>query len=164
MTRWLSEDEQRAWRGLLRMTAQLDAHLGRRLTECSGLSIADYDVLVPLSEAPDGRLRMFEIAQALNWEQSRLSHHLSRMSRRGLVSREHCDSDRRGAYVVLTDAGRQAIERAAPAHVAEVRRMVFDGLSAAQLEALSGVTSSVLGRLAAAGARPRPTGPTGTAG
>jgi DNA-binding MarR family transcriptional regulator len=148
MTRWLSEDEQCAWRQLLQMTAQLDARLNRELQECSGLSMADYDVLVPLSEAADGRLRMFEIAQALHWEQSRLSHHLSRMQKRGLISREHCDTDRRGAFVVLTGAGRNAIEQAAPAHADSVRKLVFDGLSAAQVKTLSSVTASVIERLA----------------
>lgn len=149
MTQWLSEDEQCAWRQLLQMTAQLDARLNRQLQDSSGLSMADYDVLVPLSEAPDGRLRMFEIAQSLHWEQSRLSHHLARMAKRGLITREHCESDRRGAYVVLTDAGRTAIEQAAPGHVDSVRQLVFEGLSATQVKTLRGVTGTVLERLAA---------------
>ena len=149
MTQWLSEDEQRAWRGLLRMTAQLEARLHRQLQEQSGLSMADYDVLVPLSEA-GGRLRVFEIAQALHWEQSRLSHHLARMHKRGLIEREHCDSDRRGAFVVLTGAGREAIEHAAPAHVDTVRHLVFEGLTVEQVATLNTVTSSVLDRLEAA--------------
>lgn len=149
MTRWLSEDEQCAWRQLLQMTAQLDARLNGQLQKCSGLSMADYDVLVPLSEAADSRLRMFEMAQALHWEQSRLSHHLARMQKRGLISREHCESDRRGAFVVLSAVGRQAIEQAAPAHASTVRRLVFDGLSAAQVKTLRSVTSSILERLSA---------------
>jgi len=147
MTRWLSDAEQRAWRGLIQMTAQLQARLGRQLAT-SGLSLADYDVLVPLSEAPEGRLRMFEVAGHLNWEQSRLSHHLARMQRRGLVAREDCADDRRGAFVVLTEQGRTAIERAAPGHVEAVRGLVFDGLSAAQVAALESVTDGVLARLA----------------
>jgi DNA-binding MarR family transcriptional regulator len=150
MTRWLSEDEQSAWRQLLQMTAQVDARLNRQLQDSSGLSMADYDVLVPLSEAVDGRLRMFEIAQALHWEQSRLSHHLARMVKRGLIAREHCESDRRGAFVVLTDAGRTAIEQAAPGHAETVRQLVFEGLSATQVKTLRAVTGTVLERLAAA--------------
>ncbi len=149
MTQWLSEDEQCAWRQLLQMTAKLDAHLNRQLQDSSGLSGADYAVLVPLSEAPDGRLRMFEIAQALHWEQSRLSHHLARMAKRDLLSREHCQSDRRGAFVVLTDAGRTAIEQAAPGHADTVRQLVFDGLSGPQVRMLRAVTGKVLERLAA---------------
>ena len=125
MTRWLSEAEQHAWRGLLAMTTKLEARLNRELQEAGGLSLADYDVLVPLSEAPQGRLRVFELASDLGWERSRLSHHLGRMQRRNLVTREDCAADRRGAFVVLTDKGRTAIEEAAPAHVETVRRLVF---------------------------------------
>jgi DNA-binding MarR family transcriptional regulator len=145
----LSDEEQRAWRQLLQMTGQLDARLNRQLQEASGLSMADYDVLVQLSEAPDGRLRVFEISDALRWEQSRLSHHLARMQKRGLIAREHCADDRRGAFIVLTEAGRRAIESAAPAHVAAVRQFVFAGLSAAQVKTLTAVTSAVLDRLSA---------------
>ncbi len=149
MSRWLTEDEQRAWRGLLRMTTQLNARLNRQLQDEYGLSLADYEVLVVLSEAPAGRLRVFEITDALAWEQSRVSHQLARMQRRGLVAREECPTDGRGAFVVLTEAGRDAIERAAPAHVQAVRQLVFDGLTGDQLAALTAVTSGVLDRLRA---------------
>src|SRR4051812_13899364 len=87
----------------------------------------------PADGGADGRLRMFELVDNLQWEQSRLSHHVARMQRRGLVAREECTSDKRGAFVVLTDAGRDAIEKAAPGHVDTVRRLVFDGLSAEQV-------------------------------
>ena len=147
MSRWLTEDEQRAWRGLLRMTAQLNVRMNRQLQDDYGVSLADYDVLVTLSEAPTGRRRVFEIVGALAWEQSRVSHQLGRMQRRGLVAREECPTDARGAFVVLTEAGRAAIERAAPAHVEMVRQLVFDGLSRDQLAALTAVSSRVLDRL-----------------
>src|SRR3954451_5711801 len=147
MTRWLSDPEQRAWRGLLQMTSRLQAQLNRDLQEAAGLSLADYDVLVPLSEAPQGRLRVFELASDLGWERSRLSHHLARMQRRGLVTREDCDADRRGAFVVLTEQGRAAIDQAAPAHVETVRRLVFEGLSAQQVRSLEAFTESVQRRL-----------------
>jgi DNA-binding MarR family transcriptional regulator len=153
MPRWLSKDEQRAWRALLQMTAQLDAEVNRQL-QAGGLSKADYDVLVPLSEATDGKLRIFAVGQALRWEQSRLSHHLARMQKRGLVEREECRSDRRGAFVVLTDAGREAIEAAAPAHVATVRNLVFDGLNREQVRTLAEVGETVLDRLQAARSAP----------
>ena len=149
MSGWLTEDEQRAWRGLLQMTAQLNARMNRQLQNDFGMSLADYDVLVVLSEAPAGRLRVFEITDALAWEQSRVSHHLARMQRRGLIAREECAADARGAFVVLTETGRAAIERAAPAHVETVRELVFDGLSPDQLAALTAVTSRVLERLQA---------------
>ena len=147
-TRWLSPQQQRAWRGLLQMTSRLDARLNRDLQQSSGLSLADYDVLVLLTEAPDGRLRMFELVDDLQWEQSRLSHHLARMERRGLVAREECTTDKRGAFVVLTDAGRDAIEKAAPGHVDTVRRLVFDGLSGEQVAMLETFVGRVLSRLA----------------
>ena len=155
MTRWLTEDEQRAWRGLVQMTSRLDSRLNRELQQTSGLSLADYDVLVLLTEAPDGRLRVFELAEDLQWEQSRLSHHLARMQRRGLVAREECTTDRRGAFVVLTDAGRDAIEKAAPGHVDLVRRVVFDGLSAEQIVTLESFVTRVLSRLDPAEGRAR---------
>ena len=149
MSRWLTEEEQRAWRGLLRMTTQLNARMNRQLLQDFGISLADYDVLVVLSEAPASRLRVFEVADALAWEQSRVSHQLARMQRRDLITREDCASDARGAFAVLTEAGRAAIERAAPAHVETVRQLVFDGLTQDQLTTLTEVTSRVLGRLAA---------------
>jgi len=149
MNRWLTEEEQRAWRGLLRMTSQLNARMNRQLLQDYGVSLADYDVLVVLSEAPEGRLRVFEVADALAWEQSRVSHQLARMQRRGLVAREGCASDARGAFAVLAEAGRAAIERAAPAHVETVRQLVVDGLTHDQLIALTEITAGVLDRLAA---------------
>jgi DNA-binding MarR family transcriptional regulator len=149
MSGWLTEEEQRAWRGLLRMTSQLNARMNRQLLQDYGITLADYDVLVVLSEAPAARLRVFEVADALAWEQSRVSHQLARMQRRGLIAREDCATDARGAFAVLTEAGRAAIERAAPAHVETVRSFVFDGLSHDQLTALTEVTTRILDRLAA---------------
>jgi DNA-binding MarR family transcriptional regulator len=147
MSPWLSEEEQRAWRGLLQMTSQLNARMNRQLQDDYGLSLTDYEVLVVLSEAPGGRRRVFELAAELAWEQSRVSHQLGRMQRRGLVAREECPTDARGAFAVLTETGRAAIERAAPAHVAMVRELVFDGLSRDELTALTEVSSRVLDRL-----------------
>src|SRR5688572_17556184 len=148
MSQWLADDEQRAWRGLVQMTSRLDARLNRELQQSSGLSLADYDVLVLLTEAPDGRLRMFELVEDLQWEQSRLSHHVARMQRRGLVAREECTTDKRGAFVVVTAAGRDAIEKAAPGHVDTVRWLVFDGLSGEQVAMLETFVGRVLSRLA----------------
>ena len=150
--RWLSAEEQRAWRAYLRMQSRLAAELNRRLQSTCGLSLADYDVLVRLSEADHGRLRPFELGHDLQWEQSRLSHQLTRMQRRGLVVRQECTEDRRGAFVALTDAGRGAIEQAAPAHVEAVRTLVFDGLAADQVAELESFATAVLTRLDAAAA------------
>lgn len=136
MTRWLDEHEQRVWRSFLDASHRLDAHLARHMQGTADISMADFAVLVPLSEAPEGRLRAFALSRALQWEKSRLSHHLTRMERRGLVAREDCGTDRRGAYVVLTPSGRAALEAAAPPHVEAVRAAVFDRLTAEQVDRL----------------------------
>lgn len=146
MTRWLDEHEQAIWRSFLRMQSRLHAELHRRLQAESGLSISDFDVLVALTDRPDGRVRVLELAASLDWEKSRLSHHLARMRKRGLLTREECDEDGRGNVVVLTDRGRAAIEAAAPGHVAVVRELVFDALGK-DVEALGRISGTVLGRL-----------------
>jgi DNA-binding MarR family transcriptional regulator len=146
-TGWLTEDQQHAWRAYQRMQARLTAALNRQLQADSGLSLSDYEVLVQLTDARDGRLRPFELQRVLEWEQSRLSHHLTRMQRRGLVAREECGDDGRGAYVVLADAGRDAITTAAPGHVATVRRHFFDHLTPEQVSTLEDLSSRVLDRL-----------------
>ena len=144
---WLSPGEQRAWRAHLQMQSRLAAELNRRLQATCGLSLADYDVLVHLSEAEQGRLRPFELQQRLQWEQSRLAHQLRRMQRRGLVDRERSTDDGRGSLVTLCDAGRDALRRAAPAHVEDVRALVFDGLSAADVTGMERLATRVLARL-----------------
>ena len=146
-TRWLDADEQRAWRRYLRMQAELTARLARQLLTESDLSLADFEVLVNLTDVPEGRMRVTELAKLLQWEKSRLSHHFSRMEKRGLVVRENCPSDARGAFVVLTPEGRTTIEAAAPGHVETVRRLMFDGLTAAQVEALGTIADVVLDRI-----------------
>ena len=145
--RWLDEREQSAWRSFLHMHAQLTAQLGRELQDSSSLSISDYSVLVQLSEQPEQRVRILELARGLQWEKSRLSHQLTRMQQRGLLDRSTCKEDRRGAFVVLTEAGRLALEAVAPGHVSSVRRYLFDDLTLEQLEVFTGVCDAVLERL-----------------
>ena len=142
---WLSAEEQHIWRGYLAMVSRLQAAMNRQLQRDCGLSLADYDVLVELSER--GPLRMYQLADALAWEQSRLSHHLRRMRDRGLVVRHGSDDDRRGATVELTEGGRDALQAAAPGHAELVRAMVFDGISATQLRAFGALIETVLDRL-----------------
>jgi DNA-binding MarR family transcriptional regulator len=101
-------------------------------------------VLVQLSEAPEHRLRPFQICEALNWEQSRLSHQLTRMERRGLVSRQECAADGRGAFIELTAAGADVVAAAAPQHVATVRGLIFDRLSDAQLAAFEEACTAIV--------------------
>jgi DNA-binding MarR family transcriptional regulator len=129
---WLSDAEQQTWRRYLRMSSLLPAALNRQLQQDCGLTLPEYEVLVQLSETPGHRLRPYQICEGLNWEQSRLSHQLTRMERRGLVSRHECAADGRGAFIELTAAGAAAISAAAPRHVAIVRKLVFDRLNDAQ--------------------------------
>jgi DNA-binding MarR family transcriptional regulator len=145
--RWLAADQQRAWRQWLALTTRLPARLNRQLQADSELSLADFDVLVQLTDVPAGRIRVGELGAALGWEKSRLSHHLTRMERRGLVAREDVATDGRGSEVVLTDTGRAAIEAAAPAHVDAVRALVFDVLDAEQVQAWTELTTTLLARL-----------------
>lgn len=147
---WLSEAEQRLWRRWLRVNALLPAILHRELQAESGLSLSDFEVLARLTDSPDGRVRVSDLARALQWEKSRVSHHVTRMERRGLVKREECADDGRGAFVVLSPGGLAAIDQAAPGHVRTVRRVVFDTLSQDDTEALAAVIDKVLARLEAA--------------
>jgi DNA-binding MarR family transcriptional regulator len=145
--RWLTDREAAAWRGYRRMRRLLDLELSRQLQRDAGLSEADYDVLSDLSEAAGQRLRLTELAGRMLWSTSRLSHHLTRMQQRGLVAREECPTDRRGAVVVLTAGGRQAIEEAAPGHVAAVRRHLVDQLTGDEVAALESLTRRVVAHL-----------------
>lgn len=144
---WLTEREARAWRTLQYMQMQVEGELARRLAAESSLSISDYAVLVILTDQPDGNMRLFEICQQLGWEKSRLSHHITRMAKRGLVEKRPCDSDRRGAFVVITEHGRNEIEAAAPGHVGAVRELFIDNLTDKQLDAVGDAAETVLAAL-----------------
>ena len=144
---WLSDNQQKVWRSWLALSAQLPAYLHRELQADAGLSLPDFDVLVQLTDADDSRVRVLDLARALAWERSRLSHHISRMEARGLVRREECLNDGRGAFVVLTGEGRSAIERAAPNHVRAVRGVVFDRLDDAGTAALGRALEGMLAAL-----------------
>lgn len=141
--RWLDPVEMRAWRGHLRMSWLLAAAIERDLRRL-GLSHPDYYVLVQLSESPDHRMRMTDLAGGIQWSKSRLSHHIDRMEQRGLVRREDCASDARGAFACLTRQGLRAIQAAAPDHVESIRRHLIDLLSDEQLAALAGISETVI--------------------
>jgi len=147
--RWLDEQEQRAWRSLMTMQDGLAEFMERQLRNRCGLSTADYQVLSHLSEAPEGRLRSFELGRLLRWEKSRLSQHLGRMQNRGLVTRERCLTDQRGAVVAITARGSDLITVAAPQHVADVRDVLIDHLTATELAMLVTIGDKVRERLAA---------------
>ena len=146
-TRWLDEREAHLWRAWLRLNQELPRVLEEQISRDAGLSGADYAVLVPLSESPDGMLRARELGRQILWDRSRLSHHVRRMEERGLVTREECAEDGRGAMVRLTDAGGAAIEAAAPGHVAATRRYFFDLLSDDEVGVLTAVCERVLAGL-----------------
>ena len=145
--RWLDDSQQRAWRGFLDLHAQIAGRLHRDLQRTSGLSLSDYDILVHLTDVPEGRLRVLELADGLQWEKSRVSKQVARMAVRNLVAKEECEEDGRGAYVALTPTGRRAIEEAAPAHVELVQRLVFDALAPAEVRTLATIAEKILGRL-----------------
>jgi DNA-binding MarR family transcriptional regulator len=145
--RWLTSQESRAWRGYLAMSDLLHSQLTSDLLAETGLSYADYQVLVNLSEAVGRRVRMTELATRLDWSKSRLSHQFARMEARGLVKREECPTDARGAFAVLTDEGMDEIRRAAPWHVESVRRHLIDLLDPDQIKQLEGIAATVLDHL-----------------
>jgi len=146
---WLDEREEAAWRAFHSMRIQLLGHLARRLNAEAGMSEAEYEVLVVLSEAPDQRLRSRDLGLALQWHRSRLSHQLDRMEKRGLLKRELCPTDARGCVAVLTSPGRRAIEEAAAVHVADIRHCFADVLTPSQLEGLTEAANAVIAHLRA---------------
>ena len=147
-TRWLDPTEERAWRGYRRMFLLLNARVAHDLAADAGLSEADYDVLSSVSEADGRHERLTTLAARMLWSQSRLSHHIARMERRGLVTREGVESDGRGSMVALTEAGLRAVEAAAPGHVAAVRTHLIDRLSREQIAALADIAEVVVTGLA----------------
>ena len=149
-TRWLSEDEQRSWRAWLSASLLLNDRLSRELQAQHGITIADYEILVRLSEAGDERrMRMSDLAESTLSSRSRLSHQIDRMERAGLVERQSCDDDRRGAFAALTDHGWQTLVEVAPDHVESVRTHLVDQLSATEFAALGNACRKVADHLSA---------------
>jgi DNA-binding MarR family transcriptional regulator len=134
--RWLDDHEQAVWRAYLDVMRLLMERLQRRVSEDSGLSLGEYEVLVQLSEAPGRQLRMSELADRIVHSRSRLTHTVGRMEQRGLVRREPCEEDGRGVLCTLTDGGFDVLVLAAPGHVEAVRNALFDPLSGPDVQAL----------------------------
>jgi DNA-binding MarR family transcriptional regulator len=145
--RWLTAQEQHVWRRWLTLNARLAATLHRELHDDAGLSMPDFEVLVHLTDRPEGRIRVTDLARLMQWERSRVSHHVTRMEGRRLVQRVECPEDGRGAFIVITPQGRSAIEQAAPGHVTAVRRLFFDALSPEDLDAFTTIVERVLAQL-----------------
>ncbi|HEY3561173.1 MAG TPA: MarR family transcriptional regulator [Kribbella sp.] len=139
---WLDDDEQKAWRSYLLMHRTLKAHLERHLQREFGLSGSDFEMLVNLSESESGRMRAFELGRATQWEKSRLSHHLTRMEKRGLIRKEACDS--RYPEIVITEEGMAAIKESAPAQAALVRQFFVDVFGPERLGLLGEVSDEIV--------------------
>ncbi|MBV9099208.1 MAG: MarR family transcriptional regulator [Frankiaceae bacterium] len=155
-TRWLSKEQQRAWRAYIEAVRLLQDSLDAQLQADAGMPHAYYEILVRLSETPGRRLRMAELATGTQSSRSRVSHAVTRLEERGWVRREACESDRRGQNAVLTDEGFAALAAAAPGHVGQVRATVIDALSPAQLRALADASTTIAD---AVRALDEPTGP-----
>ena len=127
--RWLAREEQAVWRAFLDVSRLLFEQLNRQLSDEAGMSLAEYEILVQLSEGPGRRLRMSEVADRVVSSRSRITHTVGRLEERGLVTREPCADDGRGVMCVLTDEGFARLEAAAPGHVEMVRAIMFDPLA-----------------------------------
>jgi DNA-binding MarR family transcriptional regulator len=142
--RWLSADEQQAWRALLAATSSVFDGLEHQLMRDAGMPHAYYEILVRLSEADDCRLRMHELAELCNASRSRLSHAVSRLIDAGWVEKVDCPTDRRGSFAVLTDKGFEQLVDAAPGHVEEVHRRLLDPLSCEQVAQLRDICQAII--------------------
>ena len=140
-------EELRVWRGFIETTEAVRAELGARLQAECGLSPGDYAVLLALSEAEGQRLRSSQLADDIGWERSRLSHHLGRMEKRGLIRREECRTDNRGAEVVLTAEGSAAFRGATVPHLTAVRELFVDALTPEQVTAAGEIAAALRARL-----------------
>jgi YD repeat-containing protein len=145
--RWLNAEEQDAWRLWLAVTKALDEHLDRQLQQDSSISLADYVVLVYLSEAPGRALRMSELAEATVYSRSRLSHAAQRFEEAGWIHRTTCDEDGRGTVAHLTDKGFVVLEAAAPGHATTVHDLVFDAIGSSGTKALKAAMAAIAQRL-----------------
>ena len=153
---WLDADQQRAWMAYIRVQLRLAYEMNRQLLADSGLSLPDYDVLTGLSVADGERMQITVLAAQIGWERSRVSHHVRRMSARGLVACGLSAADRRVTEVTLTDRGRQALEEAAPGHVDLVRRLFFGGLPDDLVGPLSEALESIYANVIKRGSLPPP--------
>lgn len=137
--RWLDDDEQRVWRSWLDVSRLVNERLGRQLADDSNLTLAEYEILVQLSEAPERRLRMSELAVLAVHSRSRLTHTVNRLQERGLVRRQDCPEDRRGVLCVLLDEGFRVLHEAACLHVEAVRQAMFDPLGPEDVATLGAI-------------------------
>ena len=145
--RWLDETEQHAWRQLAALLLRLPAALEQQLQRDAGMTHFEYWVVALLSEAPERRLRLSQLAAYANASLSRLSHVVTRLEQRGWVARERCPDDARASFAVLTDAGYDQVVAAAPDHVEHVRLLVFDGLDRDDVVSLARICEAIVRRV-----------------
>ena len=143
-TRWLSQEEQETWRCFVAACTVFFSAADAQLQRESGMPLAYYEILVRLSEAPDRSLRMSQLAEATAASKSRASHAVARLEERGWVRREECPTDRRGQIASLTEEGFAVLEAAAPGHVEQVRKSLFDTLSSGQVKQLREICEAML--------------------
>ncbi|AKK05590.1 transcriptional regulator [Corynebacterium mustelae] len=127
--RWLTDDEQQFWRLMLAAIRKVEHHIENILQDGAGLTTSEFAVLVCLSESPDKEIRLRDLCADLDWDRSRTSHQVTRMEKRGLVTKQRCIGDARGIIIELTEEGERRIREAAPFHVESVREIVFDSLN-----------------------------------
>ncbi|MFI9810693.1 MarR family winged helix-turn-helix transcriptional regulator [Saccharothrix variisporea] len=145
--RWLDDGEMRAWRNYVVGASMLSDRLHRELQDRHGVSLADYEVLVRLSEQRGLRMRMSQLADEVASSKSRVSHQVARMEREGLLVRRECPEDGRGVFAELTDKGMRTLEGSAPTHVEGVREHMIDLLSREEQEVLAKVFDRVITHL-----------------
>lgn len=146
---WLTPGQQAVWRSYLMGASQLNAQLDERLRPF-GLTLPEYEILVQLSESPQRRMRMSDLANRVQQSRSRLTHTIQRMENNGFVQRVNCAEDRRGVFAELTEAGMAAIVAAAPDHVAAVREFLVDAVPADDFEAFGQVWQGVMAAVSSA--------------
>ncbi len=145
--RWLTPAEQAAWRSFLFAQLLVSDVLDEQLRRDAHMSHDYYGMLARLSEVPERRMRMSDLAEVTASSPSRLTHAISNLVRLGWVTRTPCPEDRRVQFAVLTDEGLAALRRAAPGHVEAVRSAIFDALSAEQVDRLHEVMSTIVAHL-----------------
>jgi DNA-binding MarR family transcriptional regulator len=147
MPRWLTDEEQQAWRPFAALLFRLPAALDAQLQRDAQVTHYEYMVLISLSEAPDRTLRMSDLAEMANGSLSRLSHVVSRLERRDWVRREPCPGDGRFINAVLTDEGWEKVVATAPGHVEAVRKLIVDALTPEEFRALGAASAQILDHL-----------------
>ncbi|MFD3503399.1 MarR family winged helix-turn-helix transcriptional regulator [Streptomyces sp. NPDC058676] len=142
-TRWLTPKEQRAWRAYIAATQLLEDAIDRQLQQEAGMPHLYYSILAGLSEVPERRLRMTDLAERLKITRSRLTYAVTRLEKDGLLRREDCRWDKRGSVAVLTDEGMKVLEQTAPGHVETVRASLFDRLTEEQVDQLEEICTGI---------------------